>query len=112
MLEKIDPRVMFAIAGAIGGAGRGLFIYIKKKRENKKTTFDTALFSDTILKGATAGLAISMEMPINNIGIFTVAIAGAGIDTITKNLGIQIIPILKDLAIKKSKQPTKKPKKE
>ena len=104
MLEQIPTSYLFMAAGAIGAAVRGGISFYQTKKENKKMTFDLAIFGDTLVEGAIAGIGFAVGMPLNVISIIGVALCGAGIDSYTNKLGIQILPKIKEIAIKYKKK--------
>jgi hypothetical protein len=98
MIESINPQLLFTMAGVLGGGIRGLISYYQDKKSDD-IEFDAAYYSDTIIKGAVAGAAMSIGLPINWASLLVAALASAGVDTYSNRLGISIIPALKDYAM-------------
>jgi hypothetical protein len=108
MIESIDPMVFFGVAGAVGGAARGVLAFYKIKKEKPKTEFDISVFGDTLVEGVITGVAASLGLPFNGVSLIVAGIASAGVDSYTNKLGIKILPMLKDMANKKGDSRKKK----
>ena len=97
---SLNPMLLFGVAGLLGAGIRGIVVFYKRKRNKPKTKFDSAMYIDTLVEGISAGIAFSLGLPITWIALVVTAVAGSGIDTITNQLGIKIMPILKKFAKK------------
>jgi len=105
-LLSYNPQVLFGAAGFIGAALRGGIAYYKLKKDKPKTAFDKSIFMDTAVQGAATGVAFAVGLPITYAALGITALAGAGVDTMANKFGIKIVPVLRDLVIKKGTKTT------
>ena len=103
MLETINPKIVFAFAGAIGGGLYGLYKFLRNRHENKKKLdFDVPKFLDTVWQSATLGIAFAYgELDVNYLTIAVTMVAGIGADKLTNELGFNPLALLKGYVKKK-----------
>jgi len=105
-LLSYNPQVLFGAAGFIGAALRGGIAFYQIKKAQPKTTFDKSIFMDTAIEGIGTGIAFAVGLPITYAALGVTALASAGVDTMANKFGIKIVPVLRDLVIKKGTKTT------
>ena len=96
MIDTINPQLLFGAAGIVGAGVRGGLAYYAAKKANNKTTFDLAVYSDTLIKGVATGIAFSIGLPVTYAAVGVTALAATGVDTYLNKFNIKVIPLLRD----------------
>ena len=103
-ISGVSPQMLFGAAGFIGAGIRGAIAFVQAKKKKPKLQFDVSRFIDTAAEGVATGIAFAIGLPISYAALGVTALAAAGVDTYANKFGIKIIPVLRDIVIKKGKK--------